>query len=403
MTQRDLFLRYVAQTSDSPLLLNIDQADGIYLCDTDGKIYIDLIAGISVSNLGHCFPTVVEAIHEQAQRYSHLMVYGEYAYSPQVELAKLLCSVLPRTLDDVYFVNSGSEAVEGALKLAKRFTNRSELISCYDSYHGSTHGALSVSGNEMRQQAFRPLLPDVRHIHYNNLTDLQYITERTAAVIIEPVQAERGVVLPNKEFLLQLRQRCLETGALLILDEIQTGFGRTGTLFAFEQLGFVPDILLLGKAFGGGLPLGAFVANRRYMQCLTHQPVLGHITTFGGNALCCAASLATLKVLLTENYVVSVAEKAQIFHRLLSQHQHIKAFRQFGLLMAIELEDFTTTKRIIDRCIEKGLITDWFLFADNCLRIAPPLIITEPQIIYACRIIIEAIDEVVGQEGKIML
>lgn len=394
MTQRELFLRHIAQTSDAPMLLEIEQADGVYLADTKGTIYIDLISGISVSNLGHCYPVVVEAIHEQVTRYMHLMVYGEYVYSPQVALAKLLVSSLPRTLDSVYFVNSGTEATEGAMKLAKRYTGRTEMISFQNAYHGSTQGALSLMSSEYWTQNYRPLLPDIRHLRFNNIADLQHITERTAAVIVEPIQAEAGVIAPENNFLQHLRACCLETGTLLILDEIQTGYGRTGTLFAFEQLGIVPDILLLAKGFGGGLPLGAFIANRRVMSVLSHHPVLGHITTFGGNAVCCAASLATLKILLTENYISRVKAKEQIFRRLLV-HRAIKEVRSLGLLIAVEFDNFALNKKIIDRCIAKGVITDWFLFADNCMRIAPPLIITEPQIEYACRTILEAIDEVI--------
>ncbi len=393
LTQRQLFLQNIAQTSDAPLMLEIERAEGVYLHSTSGKQYIDLIAGISVSNLGHCHPQVVAAVQHQAAQYMHLMVYGEYVYSPQVALATLLTQHLPSTLNNVYFVNSGTEATEGALKLAKRYTGRTELVAFKNAYHGSTHGALSIMGSEFFKQNYRPLLPDVRHLSYNNFEHLSQITTRTACVVVEPVQAEAGIIVPEAGFLEALRQRCTDVGALLILDEIQTGYGRTGTLFAFEQSGIVPDILLLAKGMGGGMPLGAFIASQNIMAVLTNNPVLGHITTFGGHAVSCAASLATLQILLTENYIQEVRSKEALFKDLLV-HKEIKAVRSCGLMIAVEFTDFAFTKKVIDRCIQKGVITDWFLFADNCMRIAPPLTITAQQIADACSVICQSIDEV---------
>ncbi|OWY25968.1 aspartate aminotransferase family protein [Sphingobacteriales bacterium UPWRP_1] len=391
LTQRQLFLQHIAQTSNAPLLLEIERAEGIYLYDTSGKSYIDLISGISVSNLGHCHPEVVAAIQHQAARFMHLMVYGEYVFTPQVALAKLLTQHLPPQLNNVYFVNSGTEATEGALKLAKRYTGRTQMASFLNAYHGSTHGALSMMGSEVFKRNYRPLLPDVRNLRYNHLPDLQYITSQTACVLAEPIQAEAGVIAPQPGFMQALRQRCTETGALLILDEIQTGYGRTGSLFAFEQLGIVPDILLLAKGMGGGMPLGAFIAPHFIMEALTNNPVLGHITTFGGHPVSCAASLATLQILLRETYIQEVKHKEQLFRQYL-QHPAIKDVRSFGLLIAVVFDNFATTKKVIDTCIANGIVTDWFLFADNCLRIAPPLLISPKQIKTACQLIAESIE-----------
>lgn len=393
MNKRQLFLQHIAQTSDAPLMLHIERAAGIYLYSPEGKQYMDLIAGISVSNLGHCHPSVVAAVQQQVAKYMHLMVYGEYIYTPQIQLAQLLAAHLPSKLQQCYFVNSGTEATEGALKLAKRYTGRTELVGFEQSYHGSTHGALSLLGDEFFRRSYRPLLPDVRHLRYNYMPHIEQITHRTAAVLVEPVQAEAGVRLPSSGFLQALRQRCDEVGALLIFDEIQTGFGRTGTLFCFEQTGVIPDILLLAKGFGGGLPLGTFISSPHIMQVLQHNPYLGHITTFGGNAVCCAASLATLQTLLQSTFIAQVTTKAALFVELL-QHPAILSIRHAGLLMAVQFADATFTKQVIDRCIEKGIITDWFLFAADCMRIAPPLIISEQEIKEACRLIIAAIDEV---------
>ncbi len=385
-----LFLRHVAQTSPNPLGLEIVKAEGHYLYGRDGKVWLDLIGGISVCNTGHRHPRVVQAIKEQADRYLHLLVYGELIQSPQVEYASLLASHLPPSLDSVYFTNSGAEATEGAMKLAKRVTGRPGIVAFRQSYHGSTQGALSVMGDEYWRNAFRPLLPGVRHVDYNSSAALEAITIQTACVIVETVQAERGVYVPAGAWLQQLRQRCDATGALLVFDEIQAGFGRTGTLWGFERYAVIPDILLLGKALGGGLPMGAFIANRERMWTLTGDPVLGHITTFGGHPLCCAAGLAAMQVLLESGWIAQVAHKEALFHRLLV-HPAIRAVRSCGLLIAVEFDDFETNKRIIDACITKGLLTDWYLFAPQCLRIAPPLSITEELIVQACDIILSAI------------
>jgi acetylornithine/succinyldiaminopimelate/putrescine aminotransferase len=393
ISKRQLFLNHVAQTSDMPLMLEIERGEGIYLYDTKGKAYIDLIAGISVSSLGHCHPNVVKAIKDQADKYLHTIVYGEFVLSPQVRLAELLTEQLPDSLDSVYFVNSGSEATEGAMKLAKRYTGRSEIISCKNAYHGSTQGAASLMSDNFFTQAFRPLLPGIKHIEYNCDFCLKEITEQTACVVMETVQAESGVNPPYLDYLKKVRQRCDETGTLLVFDEIQVGYGRTGTLFAFEQYGVVPDILLLAKAMGGGMPIGAFVASRELTWSFTNNPFLGHITTFGGHPVTCAAGVATLETMLETQIFKTVKAKEALFRSLLV-HPLIKTIRSAGLLMAVEVEDFTMVKAIIDKCIQKGLITDWFLFNDRCLRIAPPLIISEEEIKKACEIILESMNEV---------
>jgi putrescine aminotransferase len=380
----------MAQTSDTPLLLEIEKAEGVYLYGKNGEKYIDLISGISVSNIGHRNPKVVEAIKNQLDKYMHLMVYGEYVQSPQVLLAERLKETLPKQLDSVYFVNSGAEATEGALKLAKRYTGRAEIISCKNAYHGSTNGALSVMGDEYFKQAFRPLLPGIRHIQFNSIKELDEITEDTAAVIIETIQGEAGIRIPSEVYLKALRKKCTETGTLLIMDEIQTGFGRTGKFWAFEHFGIEPDILLTSKGMGGGMPIGAFIAPKEIMSVLTNNPILGHITTFGGHPVCCAASLATIDVILDEKLMDGIAEKEMLFHTLLKQPS-IKEIRSKGLLIAVEFESYDVLKPIIDRAIEKGVITDWFLFCNNSMRIAPPLIITEDEIREVCRLILESI------------
>jgi acetylornithine/N-succinyldiaminopimelate aminotransferase len=391
MTQRELFLRHVAQTSTAPLALEIVKAEGCTLFDAEGKEYIDLIGGISVANTGHRHPKVIEAIQKQLDAYLHIMVYGEFVEAPQVQYAKLLTDNLPAPLNSVYFTNSGAEAVEGAMKLAKRVTNRTQIIAFNNSYHGSTQGALSVMGDEYWRNAFRPLLPDVLHLEYNSFESLKEITQQTACVIAETVQAETGVKTPSKEWIQGLRRKCTETGTLLILDEIQTAFGRTGKLWGFEHFDIVPDILLLGKALGGGMPLGAFIADKRLMDAFTDNPVLGHITTFGGHPVCCAAGMAAMKVLLEENWIQTVQQKEKLFKSLLI-HSQIKAIYSFGLWIAVEFDSFETNKKIIDTCIAEGVLTDWFLFASDCLRISPPLIISEEQIKEACAIIKEACD-----------
>ncbi|HTI07420.1 MAG TPA: aspartate aminotransferase family protein [Puia sp.] len=390
MNHRHLFLQHVAQTSPNPLGLEIDRAEGIYLYDPSGKEYMDLIGGISVCNTGHRHPRVVQAIKDQADRYLHLLVYGELVQSPQVQYATLLAENLPPSLNSVYFTNSGAEAVEGAMKLAKRVTGRVEMVAFQLSYHGSTQGALSLIGDEYWRNAYRPLLPGIYHEHYNSPEALDRITERTALVLLETVQAERGIYTPEVEWLKAVRERCTEVGALLVMDEIQAGFGRTGTLWGFQRYGIVPDIVLLGKALGGGMPLGAFIADRSVMWALTGDPVLGHITTFGGHPLCCAAGLASLEVLLEEDWIGQVARKEALFRKLLV-HPAIRALRSCGLLIAVEFESFEVNKRVIDACIENGLLTDWYLFAPQCMRIAPPLLITEEEIEKACKIILHAI------------
>ena len=392
LTNRQLFLRHVAQTNVAPLMLEIEKAEGVYLYDTNGKSYLDLIAGIAVSNVGHSHPKVVEAVKQQAEKYMHLMVYGEFVETPQVKYAERLCQFLPKALDNVYFTNSGAEATEGAMKLAKRATGRTKFVSFKQSYHGSTQGALSVMGNEYFKQQFRPLLPDTLQLRYNSMEDLAQISCRTAAVILEPVQAESGVTVPSVDFMHALRKQCDETGALLIVDEAQTGLGRTGKMFAFEHYGIEPDILLLAKAFGGGMPLGAFISSSDRMKLLTDNPVLGHITTFGGHPVCCAAGLAAFNVLTEENLIAEVERKGQLFEKLLV-HPKINSVQRKGLMMALTFESFEMNKMIIDKCIEQGVLTDWFLFAPQCMRIAPPLIITEAQIETACAVIVKAIND----------
>ena len=404
MNQRELFLRHVAQTSTAPLALEIVKAAGCTLFGADGKEYIDLIGGISVANIGHRHPSVIEAIQKQLDAYLHIMVYGEFIEAPQVQYAQLLTDNLPPDLNAVYFTNSGAEAVEGAMKLAKRTTGRTQIIAFKNSYHGSTQGALSVMGSEYWRNAYRPLLPDVLHLEYNFFESLDEITANTACVIAETVQAEAGIIVPAKEWIMALRKKCTDTGTLLILDEIQAGFGRTGKLWGFEHFDIVPDILLVGKAVGGGMPLGAFIADKKLMDSFTDNPVLGHITTFGGHPVCCAAGMAAMSVLLGgRNSVPSgdeqngvpffiidtVFAKEKLFRSLLV-HPKIKAVRSFGLWMAIEFDSYETNKRIIDACIAEGVLTDWFLFASACLRISPPLTISEEEIQKACAVILQA-------------
>jgi acetylornithine/N-succinyldiaminopimelate aminotransferase len=393
ISHRQLFLQHQGQTSDEPLLLEIVKAKGIVLTDYKKKRYLDLISGISVSNLGHGYPSVVREIKKQLNKYMHLMVYGELIQSPQVRLASLLAKQLPKSLQQVYFVNSGSEAIEGALKLAKRYTGRSELISFHHAYHGSSHGALSIMGSETFKNAFRPLLPGTKQIQFNSFDELEIITCRTACVVVEPVQGEAGYIPADKLWLQALRKKCDETKTLLIFDEIQTGYGRTGSLFAFHDYGVIPDVLVVAKGFGGGLPLGAFISSKEIMSCLTHQPVLGHITTFGGHPVSCAASLETLKVLLKEHYIQQVEEKEKLFRTLLNHHEIVK-ISGTGLMLAVEFSSETFNRKIISRCIENGVLTDWFLFNGNSMRISPPLIISHDQIKRACKIILKSIDEV---------
>ena len=395
MNERKLFQQYLAPTSEDPMLLSVVSASGATLYDHTGKEYIDLIGGISVCNVGHCHPKVVEAIEQQSRQFLHVMVYGEVVQSPQVRYAQMLCRHLPASLDCVYFTNSGAEAVEGAMKLAKRLSGRPEIIACHNSYHGSTQGALSLLGDEYWRQAYRPLLPGIRHIQHNNFDSLEAITTQTAAVIIEPIQAEAGVLTPSVAWMQALQKRCSKTGTLLILDEIQTGFGRTGTLWAFEQFDIIPDMLLLGKALGGGMPLGAFISGKDKMAALAKNPVLGHLTTFGGHPVSCAAGMAAFKALLEEKMMDTVDAKAQLFRELLV-HPAIKAVRNSGLMFAVALDSFERVQQVIHYCMTtdtgRRIFTDWFLFAPECIRIVPPLMISEDAIRLACQTLMDGID-----------
>ncbi|GAB4094112.1 aspartate aminotransferase family protein [Flaviaesturariibacter terrae] len=387
MNLRQLFLSHVAQTSTAPLAIEVVKAEGCSLWDASGKEYIDLIGGISVANVGHRHPAVLDAIRTQLDAYLHVMVYGEFVQSPQVRYAEALAASLPAGLDSVYFTNSGAEAVEGAMKLAKRVTGRTGIVAFQDSYHGSTQGALSIIGSEYWRNAYRPLLPGVQHARYNDFASLDRISTDTACVIAETVQAEAGVLPPSREWMQALRARCTETGTLLILDEIQTGFGRTGTLWAFERYGIVPDVLLLGKALGGGMPLGAFIASRALMNHLADAPVLGHITTFGGHPVCCAAGLAAFSALRQERLAEGAEKLGAQFEAGLSAVPGVRGFSRCGLWMALRFDSFETAKGVIDRCIEAGVLTDWFLFAADCLRISPPLSISPEQVERACAVI----------------
>lgn len=392
MNNRQLFLQHIAQTSPAPIGIEMVKAGGIHLWDINGKQYVDLISGFSVCNIGHSHPKVVKAVQDQAAEYMHLIVYGEFIESPQTTYARLLTDHLPSSLNCVYFTNSGAEATEGAMKLAKRVTGRSKIIAFNNSYHGSTQGALSVMGDEYWRNAFRPLLPGIYHFDYNNWEVIDTIDSQTACVILETVQAESGIITPAKEWLRAIRQKCDRHHVLLILDEIQAGFGRTGSLWAFEQFAIVPDILLLGKALGGGMPLGAFISSRQMMHTLTHDPVLGHITTFGGHPVSCAAGKAALEVLLGGNFINEVKRKEQILlHHLV--HPSILSSRSSGLWMSLQFASDEITRTIIHQCIQNGLITDWFLFSPDRMRIAPPLIISDEELVKICELIIKSIEE----------
>jgi acetylornithine/N-succinyldiaminopimelate aminotransferase len=398
LTQRQLFLKHNAQTSTTPLLLEFVKAKGIYMYDQNGKKYMDLIAGIGVSNIGHCHEAVVNAVKQQVETYMHLMVYGEFVQSPQVNFATALASVLPATLNCTYFVNSGTEAVEGAMKLAKRYTGRKGFIACKNAYHGSTQGAESLMESDFYSTGYGPFLPNIGFITHNYLPDLEKITEETAAVFIEPIQGEAGIRVADQAYMQALKEKCVATGTLLIFDEIQSGFGRTGKMFAFEHYQITPDVLLLAKGIGGGMPIGAFISSAEIMSVLSHSPILGHMTTFGGHPVCCAAGLATLKTLIEEDIVNEVEEKGQQFKNLL-KHTAIKEIRGKGLMLAIEFKDFDTNKAIIDACIEDGLISDWFLHCSNSMRIAPPLTITKTEIEEACTIILKNVNLVTRAEN----
>ena len=387
---RQLFFANQAQTSPAPLALEITEAKACTLFGSNGEQYLDFISGISVSNVGHCHPKVVQAIKDQAEKHMHLMVYGEFVQSPQVKLSEEITSLLPKTLNNVYLVNSGTEAIEGAMKLVKRYTGRTEIFAFHRAYHGSTQGALSIMGDETFKQAFRPLLPDCKFLKFNDESCLTQITSRTAAVFIEPIQGEAGYLPATKSFLTALRQKCEEVGALLVFDEIQTGFGRTGKFFAFEHYQVIPDVLVIAKGMGGGMPIGAFVASKKIMSSLIENPVLGHITTFGGHPVSAAASLACIQVIKEEN----LTQRAQQIEKFLKEnliHKKIEGMTGKGAMWALHFCDEVYNFSVIQKCIEKGLITDWFLFAPGSLRISPPLIISDEELANAVEIILSSL------------
>ena len=394
MTDRqNSFLKNLAQTNGAPYLIDVDRAEGIYIYEKSGKKYMDMIAGVAVNNIGHSHPAVISAIKEQADKHLHVMVYGEYVQDAQLEAAEELISFLPEELKQVYFVNSGTEATEGALKLAKRVTGRSEIIAFNGAYHGSTHGSLSLASNPDKTEKFRPLLPGIKHINFNSISELENITASTAAVVMETIQGDAGVRIPDQSFLDALRAKCSETGAQLILDEIQTGIGRTGKMFAFEHYNIVPDILLLGKALGGGMNVGAFVSSHEKMIQLSQNPMLGHITTFGGHPVVCAAVAACLKVIKDENILENVEEKGALLESIINQNSEVREIRRAGLMFAIEMESFERVEKVVKSCLEKGLIGFWFLSTPNAFRLSPPLTITKEEIKTAGEIIIAAIEE----------
>lgn len=385
------FLNLQGQTNPSPYLIDVDKAEGIYIWDKNGKRYMDMIAGVAVNNIGHNHPKVIDAIKTQIDKHLHVMVYGEYLQDTQLDLAENLASVLPSNLNCSYIVNSGTEANEAALKLAKRYTGRQELVSCKNSYHGSTHGSLSVTGNETKQSNYHPLLPQIKYIEFNNIKSLNIITNKTACVLIETIQGDAGLIKPTQEFLVALREKCNETGTLLIFDEVQVGMGRTGKFFAFEHYNIIPDVLTLGKALGGGMPIGAFISSTEIMHCLTHNPMLGHITTFGGHPVNCAAANACINVLKEENWINEVENKGQYLEDLLVQNPFIKEIRRAGLFFAIEMDSFETVKKVVDNCLERGLIGFWFLSTPNAFRLSPPLSITKEELKEAGKIILDSI------------
>ena len=399
LTNRQLFLNYIGQTSPAPLMLEIVSAEGVFMYGPSGEKYLDLISGVSVSNTGHRHPKVVKAIKDQVDSYLHLMVYGEIIQSPQVKYAERLTGLLPPVLDNCYFVNSGSEAIEGALKLAKKYTGKSRIVSFRNSYHGSTHGALSVQGSEIYKNSFRPLLPDTFQIGFNDYDAINFIDEKTACVITEPVQAEAGVIWPENNFLKLLRHRCNEKGALLIFDEVQTGFGRIGSMFATDRFKVIPDIIVLAKALGGGMPLGAFISSKEIMSVLSHNPQLGHITTFGGHPVCCAAGLASLEVIIDENLVAESRGKSEIIKRNLN-HPAIKEIRGEGLLLAVKLSDNESVHFAVAHAPDYGLILDYFLFCGDSFRIAPPLTISDEEILWACNQLDKLLDDVLKNKEK---
>ena len=393
MSERDFFLSHLGQTTPFPFLVEVERAEGIYIYDKQGKAYMDMISGVAVNNIGHRHPNVVSALKNQIDKYLHVMVYGEFVQDPQQLLVKELLEVLPDSLDGVYVVNSGTEAIEAALKLAKRVTGRTELISFRGSYHGSTHGSMSVSGNEVKKQAFRPLLPDVQFLQHNQLSDLERISEKTAGVILETIQGDAGVRRPSVTFMKALRQRCDEVGAMLILDEIQCGMGRTGKLFAFEHFDIVPDILTLGKALGGGMPIGALVSSQKKLMEFTHAPMLGHITTFGGHPVICAAAAAAVQVLKSEIDWTELEERAQRFEERFNHHPELIEIRRVGMMFAFDMVSAERVERVVSRCMEKGLLTFWFLSHPYSFRLSPPLTITEDEFNLAADLILQAIEE----------
>ncbi|MGA2823451.1 MAG: aspartate aminotransferase family protein [Bacteroidales bacterium] len=393
MTERELFFRYLGLPSHRPVGLEIDHAEGIYIYDKSGKRYLDLVSGISVSNLGHRHPAIISAIEDQIKKYLYLNVYGEFIQSPQVKLAQKLVSVLPDSLDSVFLVNSGSEAIEGAMKLAKRYTGRTEVVAFHKAYHGSTQGALSILGNETLKNAFRPLIPDIRFLEFNNFRDLEKISVKTACVVAETIQAEAGIILPEQGFLESLHARCQETGTLLIIDDVQMGFGRTGKLFSFEHFNFFPDILVLAKAMGGGMPVGAFIASKKIMDALAYHPEFGHITTFGGHPVCCAAALANLEVLLSGDLIFQAEKKGAILEEQVSSHPMIKNIRRKGLILGIEINDTGKRDKLTEILLKNGIIIDWFLFHPCTFRIAPPLTITEEECRCASDFVLKSLNE----------
>ncbi|NGM62991.1 aspartate aminotransferase family protein [Sphingobacterium sp. SGG-5] len=392
LSNRELFLRNTAQTSDSPRLVEVERAEGVYLYGPEGQRYLDLVSGFNVSNIGHRHPKVLAAIQQQLEKYLHVTVYGEFVQAPQVQFATALLAALPASFGSVYLTNSGTEAVEGAMKIAKKYTGRRQIIAAHQAYHGSTQGALSLIGNPDFRTAYAPLLPEIGFIEFNSCADLEAITTETAAVVIEAIQGEAGVRVPDKAYMQALRARCTETGTLLIFDEIQTGFGRTGKLFAFEHFEIIPDILLLAKGIGGGMPLGAFVAPKPVMDVIKSNPMLGHITTFGGHPVSCAAALASLQVIQHERLMDTVDEKAALFRTELA-HPKIKEIRGVGLMMCLQLENFDQVYQVSKNCAEQGLMIDWYLHCETALRVAPPLTISREQIKEACQIIRTAVDK----------
>jgi acetylornithine/succinyldiaminopimelate/putrescine aminotransferase len=388
-----LFQQRLAIPSEVNDALEIEKAEGIYLFTNEGEKYIDLVSGVSVSNIGHCHPAVVEAVKNQVEKYMHLMVYGKYIQSPQTQLAGLLTSVLPEYLNSVFLVNSGSEAIEGALKLAKRITNRSEIFAFKNAYHGSTHGALSLLGNEEMKSAYRPLLPNIKFLDYNNTEQLRQITDKTACVVIEAIQAEAGIILPDNNFMEALNKKCKKVGCMIIIDEVQMGFGRTGKLFGFEHFNIQPDIICIAKGMGGGMPIGAFISSKENMNLLTFNPHLGHITTFGGHPVSCAAALASLKVILENELHLKSNEKGKFIAERLAIHPKIATIRQKGLMLGVELKKEFQASKMVKLLQENKMIVDQFLFNESSFRIAPPLTITHDELELVVKKVIESLEK----------